>query len=191
MMYLMKWRREDIVDTRIPIILFASIVIIWLVGCSGQTDEATPVQESQPTRAVAPVASGDLKIVTGQRLYVPAYSEVFTGEDQTWDMSVALSIRNTNLDKPIFIDSVQYYDTNGQLVRDYVESPLQLAPMATTEYVIERTDDQGGTGANFIVVWGAEEPVYEPVVEAVMISAAGTQGLSLLSPARVLEEKQP
>ncbi|MCP4780558.1 MAG: DUF3124 domain-containing protein [Hyphomicrobium sp.] len=38
---------------------------------------------------------------------------------------------------------------------------------------------------------GAEEPVYEPVVEAVMISAAGTQGLSLLSPARVLEERLP
>ena len=59
--------------------------------------------------------------------------------------------------------------------------------------LVERTrgNRQGGTGANFIVVWGAEEPVYEPVVEAVMISAAGTQGLSLLSPARVLEEKQP
>jgi hypothetical protein len=62
--------------------------------------------------------------------------------------------------------------------------------MLTTEYVIARNDDRGGTGANFIVAWGAEEPVYEPVVEAVMISAAGTQGLSLLSPARVLEEKQ-
>ena len=190
MTYLMKWRMKDIVGTRITIILFASIVFVLLVGCSGQAEEATPVPESQPTRAVAPVASGDLNIVTGQRLYVPAYSEVYSAdENQTWDMTVTLSIRNTNLDKPILIDSVQYYDTNGQLVTDYVESPLQLAPMATTEYVIERTDDKGGTGANFIVVWGAEEPVYEPVVEAVMISTAGTQGLSLLSPARVLEEK--
>lgn len=87
-------------------------------------------------------------------------------------MTVTLSIRNTNLDKPILIDSVQCFDTNDQLVTDYVESPLQLAPMATTEYVIERTDDKGGTGANFIVVWGAEAPVYEPVVEAVMISTS-------------------
>ena len=170
--------------TRISIILFTAIVFAMLVGCSGQTDEATP--------AIAPVASGDLRIVTGQRLYVPAYSEVYSAsEDETWDMAVTLSIRNTNLDKSIFIDSVQYFDTNGQLVTDYVDSPLQLAPMATTEYVIARDDDQGGTGANFIVVWGAEEPVYEPVVEAVMISMVGTQGLSLLSPARVLEEKLP
>lgn len=178
--------------TRISIILLISFVFFLLVGCSEQPEEATPVPEIEPTRAVAPVSSGDLNIVTGQRLYVPAYSEVFSsGVDQTWDMTVTLSIRNTNLDKPIFIDSVQYFDTNGQLVADYVESPLQLAPMATTEYVIPRTDDQGGTGANFIVVWGAEEPVFEPVVEAVMISAAGNQGLSLLSPARVLEEKLP
>ncbi|UCG25633.1 MAG: DUF3124 domain-containing protein [Chloroflexota bacterium] len=177
--------------TRISTILLVSFVFILLVSCSGQSDEATPVPESQPTRAVSPVSSGDLKIVTGQRLYVPAYSEVYSAsEEQTWDMTVTLSIRNTNPDKPIVIGSVQYFDTNGQLVTDYVESPLQLAPMATTEYVIDRTDDQGGTGANFIVVWGAEEPVYEPVVEAVMISAAGTQGLSLLSPARVLEEMQ-
>jgi hypothetical protein len=57
--------------------------------------------------------------------------------------------------------------------------------------IIPRTDNQGGTGANFIVAWGAEDPVFEPVVEAVMISVAGTQKLSLLSLARVLEEKRP
>jgi hypothetical protein len=50
--------------------------------------------------------------------------------------------------------------------------------------LVERTrgNRQGGTGANFIVVWGAEEPVYEPVVEAVMISAAGTPGFVVAKP---------
>ena len=177
--------------TGVPSILFASIMFFMLAGCSDQTDEATPVQESQPARAVAPVGSGDLSIVTSQKLYVPAYSEVYSASgDHTWGMTVTLSIRNTNVDKPIFIGSVKYFDTNGQLVTEYVESPLRLAPMATIEYVIARNDDRGGTGANFIVRWGAEELVFEPVVEAVMISAAGTQGLSLLSPARVLEEKK-
>jgi hypothetical protein len=36
--------------------------------------------------------------------------------------------------------SPPYHDTNGQLVRDHVKSPLQLAPMATTGFVIERND---------------------------------------------------
>jgi hypothetical protein len=185
----MKWRVEDIMVTKTPIILIVTIVFIMLVGCSGQTDEATAVQESPATSVVAPVDSSDLKIVTGQRLYVPAYFEVYSRtEDQAIEMTVTLYIRNTNLDKPILIDSAQYFDTNGQLVMDYVGLPLQLAPMATIEYFVVRTNDQDGAAANFRVTWGAEEPVYEPVVEAVMISTAGTQGLSLLSPARVLEE---
>ena len=173
-----------------PIKLFAVLSIIVLTACSEQKDEAAPSEEFQPAGPVAPVASGELNIVTGQRLYVPAYSEVYSGISQTSDMTVTLSIRNTNLEKPILIGSVKYFDTNGQLVADYVDSPLQLAPMATTEYVIARDDDRGGTGANFIVAWGAEEPVYAPVVEAIMISTAGTHGLSLLSPAHVLEEKK-
>ncbi len=174
--------------TGFPVIIFASIAFILLAGCSDQPDEAMPVKERQPTHAVA---GDELKIVTGQRLYVPAYSEIYVGDkDSTRDMTVTLSIRNTNLDKPIFIGSVKYFDTNGQLVTEYVESPLRLAPMATAEFIIKRSDDRGGTGANFIVGWGAEERVFEPVVEAVMVSIAGTQGLSLLSTARVLEEKQ-
>ena len=97
------------------------MLFIILVGCSGQSYEAASDQESQTTQAAA---RGDLSIFTGQVLYVPAYSEVYSAtEDQTWDMTVTLSIRNANLDKSIFINSVQYYDTNGKLVTDYVESP--------------------------------------------------------------------
>ena len=189
MMYLMKLRMEDVVTTKIAQILFALSLLLLIAGCVEQPVEATATPDRQVTEAVE---RGDLSIVTGQRLYVPAYSEVYSDSPtQTMAMAVALYIRNTNLDKPIIINSVQYYDTNGNLVTDYVDSPLLLAPMATTEYVIRQDDVRGGTGANFIVTWGAEEPVYEPVVEAVMINMVGTQGLSFLSSARVLEEKLP
>ena len=59
---------------------------------------------------------------------------------------------------------------------------------AATEVVISRADKQGGTGANFIVVWGAQEPVYEPVVETLMTSTSAQQGISFLSIARAVEE---
>ncbi len=69
---------EDIMVKNISIILLACIVFTMVAGCSGQLDEANS------TPAVVPVASGDLRIVTGQRLYVPAYSEVYSAsEDQT------------------------------------------------------------------------------------------------------------
>ncbi|PSQ77675.1 MAG: hypothetical protein BRD37_04635, partial [Bacteroidetes bacterium QH_8_67_23] len=42
--------------------------------------------------------------------------------------------------------------------------------------------------ANFIVRWEADRPVAPPLVETVMISTASTQGISLTSRARVIEE---
>jgi hypothetical protein len=80
-------------------------------------------------------------------------------------------------------------NTNGQQVRDYVSEPVALAPLATTGFIVEDRDDTGGWGANFIVRWGAEQPVYEPVVEAIMISTQGTQGISLISPGRILAQR--
>jgi hypothetical protein len=45
-------------------------------------------------------------------------------------------------------------------------------------------------GANFIVRWHADEPVHPPIVETVMITTESTQGISFLSTARVLSERQ-
>ena len=172
----------------------ASIVLL-LVGWGGQDNadgQQTDTLGSGPSQDITrPISSENLDFVTGQRLYVPAYSEIFSGDEtSTYDLTVMLSIRNTDPDTPIVIGSIQYYDTTGALVKEYVETPLELAPMATTEVVISRLDKQGGTGANFIVEWGAEEQVYEPIVEALMISTSAQQGISFLSPARILQDKR-
>lgn len=53
---------------------------------------------------------------------------------------------------------------------------------------IAANDTSGGAGANFIVEWVAEKTVYEPVVEAVMINTSSSQGISFVSPARVLKQ---
>ncbi|MEM8603550.1 MAG: DUF3124 domain-containing protein, partial [Cyanobacteria bacterium P01_H01_bin.121] len=47
----------------------------------------------------------------------------------------------------------------------------------------------GGSGANFIVRWGAAREVSTPIVEAVMISTQSQQGLSFVSAAKVIEEQ--
>ena len=46
---------------------------------------------------------------------------------------------------------------------------------------MDEQDKSGGLGANFLVEWVAEQPVYGPVVEAVMIGTAGTQAISFVS----------
>lgn len=164
---------------------FIVIAISLLVGCSPTTNQ--PIT----TGSFQPVTGRDLRIVTGQTLYVPAYSEVLLGQDRTLELVVTLAVHNTDLNAPIILKSVRYYDTSGELVRNYVEDPIEVSPLATTGFLVEAQDTTGGWGSNFIIEWVAEEPVSEPIVEAVMVSRSGTQGISMISLGRVISQTSP
>ncbi len=57
----------------------------------------------------------------GQTVYVPAYSHIYSGNKETPSlMAVTLSIRNTDPNHPIKIFVVDYYETQGELVKKYV-----------------------------------------------------------------------
>ena len=125
----------------------------------------------------------------GQILYVPVYSHIFhRSEDRTFDLTTTLSIRNTSPTRSLTIDDVDYFDSEGTLLKSYVHRPRRLGPLASTFVVIDERDRSGGVGANFIVTWRADEEISPPLVEAVMISTKSGQGVSFTSPARVLQE---
>lgn len=169
-------------QSRIPYFIISMMIAILFVGC-------TPIStEPITTGSFQPITTGhDLRIVVGQTLYVPAYSEVLLGgRGLTHELVVTLAIHNTDFDSPIIIQSVRYYDTDGELVREYIEDPLEVVPLATTGFLVEARDTIGGWGSNFIVEWVAEEPVHEPIIESIMVSTGGTQGISLISPGRVI-----
>ena len=130
------------------------------------------------------------KIVVGQTINVQVYYNIyFENKQQSIDLSATLSVRNTDITNAIIITSVRYYDTNGKLVRQYLEKPIELGSLVSTDFVVERTDKSGGSGANFIVEWVAEKEVSQPVVETVMISASNAQGISFVSPGRVIKSR--
>jgi hypothetical protein len=171
-----------------PRLAIAFILLLLLSACT-MTQE-TP--SSSTAGNIQPIADRTLHIVTGQTIYVPAYSEVFFGStNQTMDLTVTLAIHNTDLDTPIIVQSVRYFDTDGALVQDYVADPVELDPLATIGFVIPDSDTTGGWGANFIVEWGAEQAVYEPIIEALMVSSQGTHGISMISEGRILSETLP
>jgi hypothetical protein len=167
------------------------LVAILICGLLAVGCETVAPQAAAPHPTLSPDEVGDLHIVTGQLVFVPAYSEIFYGgSEQTLPLATTLAIHNTDTDASIIIRSVQYFDTEGNLVRELAEQPIQLGPMATGGFVIDESDLSGGWGANFLVEWVAEEPVYEPVVEAIMVSRRGTEGVSFISPGRVISEHQ-
>lgn len=108
---------------------------------------------------------------SGQDLYLPIYSNVWHGEmskqnvpDKTL-VSVSVSVRNTDPTMPIRILSAKYFDTRGQSLREYVSSPLTIGPMGTFELFVPRSDDTGGSGANFVIRWKSEKPTNPPIVQ--------------------------
>ena len=111
------------------------------------------------------------------RVYVPVYSHVYYGQGRPYGLETTLSIRNVDRDRSIFLTSVEYYDTDGNLAQTFVDRPVELKPLKTIDFLIEVSDTTGGSGANFLVDWSAREQVDRPLVESVMVGTSGTQAV--------------
>jgi hypothetical protein len=169
--------------------LLLFLLLVLPAACTPTQQPAPAVQVTSSAVTAIDTSTTDLDLVTGQVVFVPAYSDIYiTAEGRTMSLAITLSVNNTDLEHPIVVTSIRYYNTEGTLLREYLEQPVQLAPLASSHVVIDSDDDTGGVGANFIVEWGAEVLVHEPVIEAVMVNTDGQQGLSLISPGRVLSQ---
>lgn len=113
-------------------------------------------------------------------VYIPIYSDIYSNtRDYSVLLTATLSIRSTSLTDTTYINSIEYYNSAGKLTKSYIDKTLVLAPMQTVDYVIDRDDTSGGTGANFLVSWGARKNT-NPLFQAVMISTQGQHGLSFV-----------
>lgn len=177
----MRVNQTDYLRLCVFVVLF---LIVLANGCSETTNQTV-----QPLPTLSADEVVDLDIVMGQLVFVPAYSEIIS-ISPNMQLSTTLAVHNTDLNHSIIVKSVRYYDTDGNLVREFVDAPVQLNPLATAGFVIRADDNSGGWGANFLVEWVSEEPVYEPVIEAVMVSSRGTEGISFISEGRVVSEQQ-
>lgn len=163
--------------------------LLILASCDPKGVEET-VPSGAPGVSLYAGSDQDLDLVTGQTIFVPAYSEIVFPRESRLLLSTSLAIHNAALSEPLVVQSARHYDTDGNLVKEYVDQPLQLAPLATKVFVAERPSEGTGAGANFIVEWAAQKAIYEPVVEAVMVGSAGTHGYSLISPGRVMKQDE-
>lgn len=154
----------------------ALIIGLLLLSCENQKEVSSLNPENWQKRAATIKASDSL--VSGTS-YLSVYSQIYgKNEHRTHDLTATISMRNTNSDATIYIESAMYYDTSGKLIRSYFENPIFLAPMEAVEIIIDTMKREGGSGGNFIFKWLINPAANEPLFEAVMISASGQQGLS-------------
>lgn len=105
-----------------------------------------------------------------KKSYVPAYSHIYASKNNAIEMAITLSLRNTDNTTNVQILSVLYYNTEGKLIRKYINDGYTLKPLETKEIFIESSDLVGGSGANFLIEFKAKETTSEPIFESIMVS---------------------
>lgn len=161
-----------------------------LCACSGTTTEPPPQGSAtlHLKRRSAPLPEPTIR----RTVYVPVYSSIYLGLDvrrKTIELAATVSIRNVSAQHPIVLNFVRYYDSAGRLVREYLDNPAELGPLASVEFVIDRADTAGGPGANFLVQWVGHAGIDEALVEAVMIGQSGAAGISFTSAGRAVKNE--
>ncbi|MGJ8736469.1 MAG: DUF3124 domain-containing protein [Zobellia laminariae] len=168
--------RSFCIEKPIWAIANALLLVILVTSCKRPTDEK-PVKVLDEHTLNRRVDRSTVDPLTKQ-VYVPIYSDIY---NQTRDsrtlLTATLSIRNTSLKDSLFITTIDYYNTGGDLVRNYLDQAIYLRPMESIDYVIEQQDTSGGSGANFIIDWYSKRPI-NPLFQAVMVGGLGAQAFS-------------
>ena len=126
-----------------------TITLLLLPACtaSDRNDAVQRTPATPPTMLAVATMTGEQieRAPFGQTIYVPAYSHIYHGDNRrAIDLTITLSIRNTYRHNAISVTAIQYYDSNGTLIRSYTSGPLHLGPLASTEVVIAESDTSGG-----------------------------------------------
>lgn len=161
------------------VFLLVLSIFICCLSCDGPNPN---IDDTGEDALKAKEMEGDINIddqLFQDLIYVPIYSDIYVDhQNQKTLLAATLSIRNTSSVDSLFISKIDYYNTAGDLVRGYIENPISLSPMATINYVIEKEDDTGGPGANFIVEISSKQRDIKPLIQAVMIGEAGNKGFA-------------
>lgn len=130
----------------------------------------------------------------GQTLYLPIYSHMLygnlgkSGKPSYVQLSALVSVRNTDSRRPIRVYTAKYFDTNGKLIGERVPTPMLVPPLGTLELFVELNDASGGSGANFIIKWDAEQPVNPPLVESLHANMDGGKAVIFMTQSMPLAE---
>lgn len=127
----------------------------------------------------------DVTRPVGGTIYAPAYASIRAGSGRAGvRLATTLSVHDTCEALPLVLETVDYFDTAGSLVRSFLPRPVAVKPFATVEFYVPEDDVRGDSGANFLVRWSAQGPIAEPAAEAVMIGMLGNTSYSFVSQGR-------
>jgi hypothetical protein len=130
------------------------------------------------------------RMLSGATVYVPLYSHIYFGDSlKPFNLAATLSIRNSDVSSPIEIVQAKYHGSDGKFIRNFLDKPVAIPPLASYSIKVKESDIEGGSGASVIVIWKSRSSVSAPIIESVMIGAAHGQGISFTSRGKVVSEQ--
>jgi hypothetical protein len=170
-----------------PNLLISILIVVNFYSCNDKGHNA-PNSVIPEAVEFKPADNYNPQKLNGQLIYVPIYSSIYSQyKGRLLHMTAILSLRNISPKSEIIIKKIDYYDTNGKLIKSFIQKPFALGKMSTKDFVIAENDLEGGTGANFIIEWDSIKKVSLPIFEAVMIGNSGSQGFSFTSRGKEIE----
>ena len=162
------------------------IVLLAVAACQEKSAESN---SWRPSSMYHYVDINFTQLKTAEKVYVPVYSDIyhFSGERRQ-NLTATLSVRNTSLRDTMYVQKVDYFDSQGKILREYLEKDVVLLPMQSIEFVVEHRETEGGAGASFLVDWGSNSHELRPVIQAVMISTVNQQGISFVTQGVTVEQ---
>ncbi len=175
---------------RSSIVVLLVMGALVLVGCGREDNRKSKnMPQGADVDREALASFSNPRSIAGELVYVPIFSSALhQAGDREYLLTVTLRVHNIDLTDSIEIPAVSYFDTEGNLVREFLAESVILPPLSTRQFVVPDKDRSGGAGANFLVKWEAETQVSRPIVEALMISTSGQQGISFTTQGAVVRE---
>lgn len=163
---------------------------IGLTGCDKSKVDPNIVYSEENKSPLEALETEDViskDIPYQHQFYVPVYSNIYVDEDNPKVMlSATLSIRNTSLNDSFYVTKIDYYNTKGDFVRHYLNNSIELPPMGTLNYIVEKLDDTGGAGANFVLDIESNSMDIQPLIETIMIGTFSNKGFAFNSSAMAM-----
>lgn len=166
-------------------VVLCLVITTMFISCVEKEKMSSSADANWSQRKVSLAVNDSLEY---GKSYLSIYSQIYSiSEQKKHNLTAMISMRNTSDRDTIYLLKTKYYDTHGKAIRTYFDYPIFLAPMETTEIIIDEVDVEGGTGSNFIIEWKIPQNCPEPLFEGVMNSTMGQQGLSFTTQAKRIQ----
>lgn len=160
-------------------ILFFCLIVLIFNSCIEHNPNLNKLGEDELKSLIVEKTIDKELIQFKDIMYVPIYSDIYIDQNNPEHLITAtLSIRNTSFKDTLYISKIDYYNTEGSLVKNYIDNTIRINPMGTVNYVIEKDDKSGGPGANFIVELNAKNANIKPLIQSIMIGQFNNKSFS-------------